>query len=96
MSIAFASGTDRHIGNTVEIGLQYLCVAEDFVTERVQAIQSDFYVGSSDPVLKWGKRINLENSPLKNFTIIEGRDKIKYILKLISNGQKSVKCHNTV
>lgn len=38
VAVAFATRSHGHVGDGVEVGSEYLLVAEDFVSERVDAV----------------------------------------------------------
>lgn len=52
VSITFASSTDSNISNGVEVRLQHLFVAKQFITESIQTSQGDSDVSCCDPILE--------------------------------------------
>lgn len=56
VSVTFASRSNSHIGDGVEIGLKHLFVTENFITEGVETIQGDLNFCSRYPFLRKNKR----------------------------------------
>lgn len=52
VTVALAASTNCNIGDGIEVRTEYLLVAEQLVTECVEAIQDDSDVSGSDPLLE--------------------------------------------
>lgn len=53
VTVALATGTNGNIGNGIEVRPEHLLVAEQLVTECVEAIQDDSDVSGGDPLLEF-------------------------------------------
>lgn len=53
VTVALATGTNCNVSDGIEVRPEYLLVAEQFVTECVEAIQDDSDVGGGDPLLEF-------------------------------------------